>query len=121
MTSPAASPLPLPKIVQAPSTPPPGYPGGDLDADPSAAASAKPYRVEFFLAPWRRSGDKGPAHYLLIGVACAMYLFIVGGSLTYLAFKMESGTLHSASLILMGKVQFRTIFSPFQSKCTRTK
>ncbi len=84
------APSPLPKIVQPTLTPPPGYPGyedGGAD-DPSAA---KPYRVEFFLAPWRRSGDKGPAHYLLIGIACAMYLFIVGGSLTYLAFKLESG------------------------------
>ncbi len=49
------------------------------------------YRVEFFLAPWRRSGDKGPWHYLSIGVACSTYLFIVGGSLTYLVFMTESG------------------------------
>lgn len=57
---------------------------------PEEGEGERPYRIEFFLAPWRRAGDKGPAHYLSIGAACAIYLFVVGGSLTYI-YVAESG------------------------------
>ncbi len=87
----AVPPTPVPQCAQ----PPTASDFADYDiasaSSPSSSAQDKPYRVEFFLAPWRRSGDKGPAHYLAIGVACAIYLFIVGGSLTYLVFVADTG------------------------------
>ena len=39
-------------------------------------------RIQFFRAPWRRRDDRGPAHTFLIAVVSAIYLFIVGMSIT---------------------------------------
>jgi len=47
--------------------------------------------ISFFLAPWRRRVDKGPAHYLTVGTACAVYLFVAGGYLTYLVYTGQFG------------------------------
>ena len=50
------------------------------------------FEISFFRAPWKRNQYRGPAHYCIIGLVCATYLFAVGGYLTYTVFWGDSGT-----------------------------
>ena len=66
--------------------------GGEQDEKPISDEISELFKISFFRAPWRRRHHKGPAHYCIIGLVCATYLFAVGGYLTYTVFWGDSGT-----------------------------
>ena len=51
------------------------------------------FKITFWRAPWRKKDYKfrSPIHFYVLGLACCTYLFLVGKSLTYLAFVKEAG------------------------------